>query len=85
MDNSELTIAVVPELTSLNNETAEGLWENCFELLKNGAVGDETSSDRYLARYRQVFLKHSMYLKTEGAAEVLVELFQDNRDVLDDL
>ena len=26
-----------------------------------------------------------MYLKTEGAAEVLVELFQDNRDVLDDL
>ena len=75
-----------PELANgASTGVVEGLWEHVFMALKNSAEGDETSTDRYIARHHKVFLKHSMYLKTEGAAEVLVELFQDNRDVLDDL
>jgi hypothetical protein len=39
----------------------------------------------YLARHYKVFVKHMMYLKTHMAAEVLIEIFKDNREALDDL
>ena len=64
---------------------ANGLWDNAFKVLHNSALGDETASDRFIARYYKVFVDHMLFLKTEGASEVLIELFQDNRDALDDL
>eukprot|EP00041_Stephanoeca_diplocostata_P038566 m.1528282 g.1528282 ORF g.1528282 m.1528282 type:complete len:3000 (-) comp25237_c1_seq15:596-9595(-) len=61
------------------------LWEEVFGTLLNCSKGSQTSTDKYIARFRRTFMVHSMYLKTEKAAEVLVELFEDNRDILDDL
>ena len=86
LDQNDLRKNGFPEFINTGSGSmALGMWEQVFEALKNSAEGDETATDRYIARHHEVFLKHSMYLKTEGAAEVLVELYQDNRDVLDDL
>ena len=63
----------------------QGLWDLCLKVLHNSSQGEKSSTDRYLARHYQTFVKHMMYLKTDGAAEVLIEIFTDNREALDDL
>ena len=66
-------------------DEAQGLWDVCLAVLHNSSQGEKSSTDRYLARHYQTFVKHMMYLKTDGAAEVLIETFTDNREALDDL
>ena len=55
------------------------------QVLLNGAQGENTETDRFIALHYQTFVEHMLYLKTEGAAEVVLELVTDSRDIIDDL
>jgi hypothetical protein len=90
--DNDLSKHLMPELqdgfkwsTGNFDDDDEGFWDLAFMVLHNSAQGEKTSTDRYLARHYKVFVKHMMYLKTEGASEVLIEMFSDNRELLDDL
>jgi hypothetical protein len=74
---NELRSAMMPELTEL--------WEAAFLVLLNGAKGPHSETDRFIARFYKTFFEHTLYLKTEGAAEVVLELITDSRDIIDDL
>eukprot|EP00040_Diaphanoeca_grandis_P036640 m.234491 g.234491 ORF g.234491 m.234491 type:complete len:2978 (-) comp33655_c0_seq5:398-9331(-) len=84
IDEHKLTPRMVKELGS-GTEGDDLLWNVAFLALHNSAKGEETSTDRYLARHSKIFCLHSMYLKTHGSAELLIELYENNRDALDDL
>ena len=63
------------------------LWESVMAALDVSAEGSLTSTDAVLKQRKCLLslLRHTMYLETENAKEVVTELFGDNRDVLDDL
>ena len=63
----------------------EKLFEAAFKVLWRGAQGTETETDAYISHYYKVFLQHVLYLKTESACELVVELVQDSREIIDDL
>ena len=84
LQESRLTPQMFKELGS-DEESHELLWNQAFVTLKNSAEGEETATDRYIARHSKCFSLHSMYLKTHGSAELLIELYENNRDALDDL
>lgn len=77
--------SLFPEFQDGLDGSAFGLWDMAFRALSNAALGDESSTDKYLARHYKVFVNHMLFLKTDGAAEVLIELFEDNREAIDDL
>ena len=63
----------------------DGLWGAACHVLLEASWGEATSTDRYIAQYYEVFCLHMMYLKTKNSSGLLIELFDGNRDIIDDL
>ena len=70
---------------TMAGSSGSGLWESACDVLLKASWGDATSTDRFIAQYYDVFCTHMMYLKTKNASDLLVELFEGNRDIIDDL